>query len=164
MLRSSTSFRLSNTNMLSWIFWRGPVVGQDLLHDAALDGAFAQVEDARRRLDAAERGGLHVGAAGELALEDIVQLLQGVGLDAVEAGDAQHDVAAQALGKLGSTRAAWSGSRNDITIAMICGCSRRIRSATDRASIHFSCSSPLLLRPSRMRLITHSPCRGRAPG
>ena len=54
-------------------------------------------------------------------------------------------------GNSDSTPAAWSGSRNDSTMAMICGCSRRINSAIARASIHFSCSSPLLFRPSRMR-------------
>src|SRR5690606_14499046 len=49
--------------------------------------------------------------------------------------------------------AAWSGSRWDSTIAMICGCSLRTRSAIARGSIHLSVSRPLVLRPSRMRSI-----------
>src|SRR5450830_863716 len=37
-------------------------------------------------------------------------------------------------------------------VAMICGCSLRISSATDCASIHFRLSIPLASRPPRMRL------------
>ena len=51
------------------------------------------------------------------------------------------------------TSAAWSGSRCDRTMAMICGCSLRTRSAIARGSIHFSVSSPEVLRPARMRSI-----------
>src|SRR6185437_3747910 len=52
-----------------------------------------------------------------------------------------------------SASAAWSVSRCAITMAMICGCSLRTRSATARGSIHFSASRPVVLRPSRMRSI-----------
>lgn len=49
--------------------------------------------------------------------------------------------------------AAWSLSRCAMTMAMICGCSLRTRSATARGSIHFRVSRPVVLRPSRMRSI-----------
>src|SRR5690606_13561917 len=52
-----------------------------------------------------------------------------------------------------SASAAWSGSRCDSTMATICGCSLRTRSATARGSIHLSVSRPVVLRPSRMRSI-----------
>ena len=52
-----------------------------------------------------------------------------------------------------SASAPWSGSRCDSTMAMICGCSLRTRTAMARGSIHFRVSRPVVLRPSRMRSI-----------
>ena len=61
-------------------------------------------------------------------------------------------------GNCASTSAAWSASRYASTMAMICGCSWRISSATARESIHLSASRPLLERPNRMRSMTPRPC------
>src|SRR5450830_773979 len=47
---------------------------------------------------------------------------------------------------------AWSRSRWTRMVAMICGCSLRISSATDCASIHFRLSIPLASRPPRILL------------
>src|SRR5580658_7721960 len=47
-----------------------------------------------------------------------------------------------------------SGSRYASTMAMICGCSLWMTSATLRESIHFSVSRPLLGRPTLMRSMT----------
>ena len=53
--------------------------------------------------------------------------------------------------KCASTSQAWSRSRCTRIVAMICGCSLRISSATDGESIHFRLSMPEASLPPRMR-------------
>ena len=93
--------------------------------------------------------------AGELLLDHFVELVQRRGLDAVERRDAHHQVGAQ------RTPGSWPALRppgrhrgTTSTMAMICGCSWRISSATARASIHLSASRPLLRAAEQMRSMT----------
>src|SRR5690606_33626579 len=61
----------------------------DLAQDRLVLPGLQEVEDVRRDLDAADVGRLEVLVAGELALHDLVELVQRVRRDAVEGGDAQ---------------------------------------------------------------------------
>ena len=108
------------------------------------------------RLEAAEDGGLQrAGLAGELLLDHVVELVQRRGLNAVERRDAHDRRRRAAIRETArALRPPGPASRYASTMAMICGCSWRISSATARASIHFSASRPLLERPNRMRSMT----------
>ena len=59
-------------------------------------------------------------------------------------------------GKKFSTSAATSYSSTDKMMAVTWGCSPRIMSAIERASIHFKISKPLLPCPGMMRLSTEA--------
>ena len=73
---------------------------RDLRHDRRFRSRIHQVQDACRHLDAANAGRLQVGAAGELALHDLVEFLECRRLDAVELGDAHQHVGAHPIRQL----------------------------------------------------------------
>src|SRR5690606_11388550 len=72
------------------------VVLADLVEDRRLRRHVHVVQDVRGALQPAHDGGLR-RIAGELTLEDLVELLQRVRMNRVERRDAHHDIAAQPL-------------------------------------------------------------------
>src|SRR3569833_1177202 len=79
-------------------------IGIDLLdrvHHVRALGRVHEIEDVRSGLAAADRGRLHVVVAGELPLEDLVELLERARMHALEARDAHQYVGAQPVRKQG---------------------------------------------------------------
>jgi len=64
----------------------------DRVHELAFDRAVEEVHDVRRTLDTTQGSPRRIGVAGELLLENLVQLFQRCRLHGVQRRDAQDDV------------------------------------------------------------------------
>ena len=155
MPRLSTPTRFSKVNMLSWIF---------IINSGSICDRPPMMDDSRSTLT---KFMILAAALMPPKLDDLADELLANCFFMIDSSSSMAEgctVSRLAMrcstsgrasgGKKFSTSAATSYSSTDKMMAVTCGCSLRIMSAIERASIHFKMSRPLLPWPGMMRLST----------